>query len=134
MSIDWSKVSKRPNFSNNQEFFRKCLLWWIVLTILSVNILFPILLYCCVVLRHCHDSKAWIQFSTDYKHPVRKSPKLHCRKSTTTPKCLGTERSIFCLPYRPKFSDFFDLHLHWLSVVRAILNCPCMYHVEVVYT
>ena len=27
-------------------------------------------------------------------------------------------RSIFCLPHRPKFSDFFDLCLHWVSVVR----------------
>ena len=26
---------------------------------------------------------------------------------------------IFCLPHRPKFSDFFDLCLHWVSVVRA---------------
>ena len=29
-------------------------------------------------------------------------------------------RSIFCLPHRPKFSDFFDLCLHLVSVVRAI--------------
>ena len=28
-------------------------------------------------------------------------------------------RSIFCLPHRPKISDFFDLCLHWVSVVRA---------------
>ena len=28
-------------------------------------------------------------------------------------------RSIFCLPQRPKFSDFFDLCLHWVSVVRG---------------
>ena len=27
--------------------------------------------------------------------------------------------SIFCLPYRPKISDFFDLCLHWVSVVRV---------------
>ena len=30
-------------------------------------------------------------------------------------------RSIFCLPHRPKFSDFFDLCLHWVSVVRGFL-------------
>ena len=29
-------------------------------------------------------------------------------------------QSIFCLPYRPKFSDFFDLWLHWVSVVRDL--------------
>ena len=28
-------------------------------------------------------------------------------------------RSIFCLPHRPKISGFFDLCLHWVSVVRA---------------
>ena len=27
-------------------------------------------------------------------------------------------QSIFCLPHRPNFSDFFDLCLHWVSVVR----------------
>ena len=27
-------------------------------------------------------------------------------------------RSIFCLPHRPNFSDFVDLCLHWMSVVR----------------
>ena len=29
-------------------------------------------------------------------------------------------QSIFCLPQRPKFSDIFDLCLHWLSVVRDL--------------
>ena len=28
-------------------------------------------------------------------------------------------RSIFCLPHQPKFSNFFDLCLHWVSVVRG---------------
>ena len=28
-------------------------------------------------------------------------------------------RSIFCLPHWPKISDFFDLCLHWVSVVRG---------------
>ena len=31
-------------------------------------------------------------------------------------------RSIFCLPHRPKFSDFSDLCLHWVSVVREWLH------------
>ena len=31
-------------------------------------------------------------------------------------------RSIFCLPHRPKISGFFDLYLHWVSVVRAFLD------------
>ena len=28
--------------------------------------------------------------------------------------------SLFCLPYRPDFSDIFDLCLHWVSVVRGL--------------
>ena len=28
-------------------------------------------------------------------------------------------RSIFCLPHQPKFSDFFDFCLRWVSVVHA---------------
>ena len=28
-------------------------------------------------------------------------------------------RTIFCLPHQPKFSDFFDLCLRWVSVVRG---------------
>ena len=31
---------------------------------------------------------------------------------------FGYGRSIFCLPHRLKFSDIFDLCLHWASVVR----------------
>ena len=30
-------------------------------------------------------------------------------------------RSIFFLPHRPRFSGFFELCLHWVSVVRAFL-------------
>ena len=29
-------------------------------------------------------------------------------------------RSIFCLPHRPKISDFFDLCLHWVSLVGGL--------------
>ena len=34
-------------------------------------------------------------------------------------------QSIFCLPHQPKFSDFFDLCLHWLSVVRGNIHMYC---------
>ena len=34
------------------------------------------------------------------------------------------ERNILCLPHRPKFSNFFDLCLHWVSVVRALGSTP----------
>ena len=29
------------------------------------------------------------------------------------------DRGIFCLPHWPKFSDLFDLCLHWVFLVRA---------------
>ena len=61
---------------------------------------------------------------TDYGHPVRKSSSLHGRKSTLTPKFLGTAEAYFAChigPHRPTFSDFFDLCLHWVSVVRVFL-------------
>ena len=40
-------------------------------------------------------------------------PKIHFHS-----QIFRYSRSIFCLPHRPKFSDFFDLCLHWVSVVR----------------
>ena len=55
---------------------------------------------------------------TDNGRRVRKSPSLHGRKSTPNPNFLVTSRSISFLPHRPKFSYFFDLYLHWVSVVR----------------
>ena len=51
---------------------------------------------------------------TDYGHPVRKSrPKINSHS-----QIFRYAWSIFCLPHRPKFSDIFDLCLHWVSVVR----------------
>ena len=32
-------------------------------------------------------------------------------------------QSIFCLPHRPKISDFLDSSLHRVSVVRALVHC-----------
>jgi hypothetical protein len=31
-------------------------------------------------------------------------------------------QSIFCLPHRPNFLDIIDLCLHWVSVVRAMID------------
>ena len=45
-------------------------------------------------------------------------PKIHSHS-----QIFRYGRSIFCLPHRPKFSDFFDLCLHWVSVVRAHMSC-----------
>ena len=41
-------------------------------------------------------------------------PKIHSHS-----QIFRYGRSIFCLPHRPKFSDFFDLCLHWVSVLRG---------------
>ena len=59
---------------------------------------------------------------TDYRRPVRKSTSLHCPKSTPTAKFLGTAEAYFCLPHQLKFSDFFDLCLHWVSIVRDLAH------------
>ena len=40
------------------------------------------------------------------------------------------DRSILCLPHRPKFSDFFDLCLHWMSVVRDWVNLTYHHQIE----
>ena len=51
-------------------------------------------------------------------------PKIHSHS-----QILRCGRSIFCLPQWPKFSDIFDLCLHWVSVVRALphtINCICV--------
>ena len=56
----------------------------------------------------------------DNRRLVRKSTSMHGRKST--PKFLGTAKAFFCLPRGPKFSNFFDLDLHWVSVVRVLFD------------
>ena len=42
-------------------------------------------------------------------------------------------RSIFCLPNRSKFSDFFYLCLHWVSVVRGDSQSGIYANFAVVY-
>ena len=55
-----------------------------------------------------------MHLTTDYGRPVRKLPKVKSQS-----QIFRYSRSIFCLPHWPNFSDFFDLCLHWVSVVRA---------------
>ena len=42
-------------------------------------------------------------------------PKIHSHS-----QIFRCSQSIFCLPHRPKFSDFFDFCLHWVSVVCGL--------------
>ena len=44
-------------------------------------------------------------------------PKIHSHS-----EIFRYGQGIFCLPHRPKFSDFFDLCLHWMSVVRDLAD------------
>jgi hypothetical protein len=43
-------------------------------------------------------------------------PKIHSHS-----QIFKYGQSIFCLPHQPKFSDFFHLCLHWVSVVRVLI-------------
>ena len=60
--------------------------------------------------------------TTDYGHLMRKSPSLHSRKSTPNPKFLGTAEAYFVCHVGPNFQIFFDICLHWVSVVRGLLH------------
>jgi hypothetical protein len=44
-------------------------------------------------------------------------PKIHSHS-----KIFRYDRSIFCLPHQPNFSDIFDSCLYWVSVVRACIR------------
>jgi hypothetical protein len=49
---------------------------------------------------------------------------LHCKAENSIPiPNFRYGRRIFCLPYRPNFSDIFDLCLYWVSVVCGSDNC-----------
>ena len=52
---------------------------------------------------------------TDYGHPVRKSPSLHGRKSTPTPKFLGMAEAYFVYHMGPNFRIF---------LIYAFIGCP----------
>ena len=70
--------------------------------------------------------------TTDYGRPVRKLSSLHGRKSNPKPKFIGTAEAYFVCHIGP---DFFDLCLHWVSVVCGLnhdlifaaqkINCVC---------
>ena len=53
--------------------------------------------------------------STDYGRPVRKSPSLHGRKSTPTPKILGTTEAYFVCHIGHNFQ---------ISLIYAFIGCP----------
>ena len=69
-------------------------------------------LSCRYVLSHLDECSHGLQTpSEEIVLPAR--PKIKSQS-----QIFRYNRSIFCLPHRPKFSDIFDLCLHWVSVVR----------------
>ena len=74
---------------------------------------------CCGFLGQTWDEKI-IMSTTDYGRPVRKSASLHGWKSTPTPKFSGTAKAYFVCHIGPNFQIFFDLCLHWVSVVYGL--------------
>ena len=62
----------------------------------------------------------YMQYITDYGHPERKIAFTTEPKIQSQSQIFRYVRSIFCLSHRPNFSDFFDLCLHWVSVVRGL--------------
>ena len=53
--------------------------------------------------------------NTDYGRSVRKSPLLYGRKSTPTPKCLGTTEAYFVCHIGPNFQ---------ISLIYTFIGCP----------
>ena len=63
----------------------------------------------------CSINTDHIPQSTDYGRTVRKSPSLHGRKSTPTPKFLGTAKAYFVCHIGPNFQ---------ISLIYAFIGCP----------
>ena len=60
---------------------------------------------------------------TDYGHPARKSPSLHGRKSTPTPKFIGMAEKYFVCHIGPNLYISLIYAFHWVFVVPG-LNEP----------
>ena len=56
-----------------------------------------------------------LPWPTDYGRPERKSPSLHDRKSTPTPKFLGTAEAYFVCHIGPNFQ---------ISLIYVFIKCP----------
>ena len=54
----------------------------------------------------------FFDFGHELQTPCEEWPKIHSYSQIC--RC---GQSIFCLSHRPKFSDFFNLYLHWVSIV-----------------
>ena len=85
---------------------------------------------CSMSLKNSSKHSAWFQLSF-HRHCHRIRMQMPSEEITFTawPKIKSQSQifryghSIFCLPYRPKISDFFNLRLHWVSIVRRHFHC-----------
>ena len=78
----------------------------------SCTALYPLLNWC---MQLYHGNHGLRTLGEEIDFTAR--PKIHSHS-----QIFRYGRSIFCLPHRPKFSDFFDLCLHWVSVVRVLAH------------
>ena len=62
--------------------------------------------------------EVWLELNHGLRTPGEEIAFTARSKINSNSKIFRYGRSIFCLPDRPKFSDFFDLCPHWVSVVR----------------
>ena len=68
-----------------------------------------------------HDSKNYLIVSTVHglRTPSEEIAFPAQPKIKSQSQIFQYRQSIFCLPHRSKISDFFDLYLYWLQVVRG---------------
>ena len=63
----------------------------------------------------CDTFDPQVTYCTNYGRPVRKSLSLQGRKSTPTPKFLGTAKAYFVCHIGPNFQ---------ISLIYAFIGCP----------
>ena len=71
------------------------------------------------VCKIAHCAELAISWKHGLRTPVEEIAFTARQKIKSLSQIFRYGQSIFCLPHRPRISDFFDLCLHWVSVVRA---------------
>ena len=69
----------------------------------------------CTIITRSFFTRHVIATTTDYGRPERKSPSLNSRKSTPTPKFLGTAEAYFVCHIGPNFQ---------ISLICTFIGCP----------
>ena len=113
----------------SDRFIRKRQLWLSYLLSGELNALawFPWMAAHCLSGKSGQNqelSKSWVENRN--RNPERSESKDSKGKVDSYDGCNSIfryDRSIFCLPHWPNFSDIFDLCIHWVSVVRGSVHC-----------